>query len=126
VSLSAVLGIPLYDGGTTRAKVKEAQSDLRSQVITRDQLRQNVVVEILQALSNVSDAQTRAASAGVGATTAQEAVRLANVRYQNGIGTILDVENAEANLATAQLNLLNAQYDYQTSLAQLTRAIGGR
>ncbi len=126
MSLSAVLGIPLYDGGTTRAKVAEAQSDLRSQQITREQLRQNVSVEILQALSNINDAQTRAASAGVGAAQAQEALRLANVRYQNGIGTILDVVNAEAQLSQAQTNLLNAQYDYQTSLAQLTRAIGGR
>lgn len=125
-SLSAVLGIPLYDGGTTRAKIKEAQSDLRSQLITRDQLRQNVSVEVRQALSNINDAQTRAASAGLGVTQAQEAYRLSNVRYQNGIGTILDVVNAQAQLAQARSNLLNAQYDYQTSLAQLTRALGGR
>ncbi len=125
-SLSAVLGIPLYDGGTTRAKVNEARSDLRSQQITRDQLRQNVSVEVRQALSNINDAQTRAASAGQGVTQAQEAYRLSNVRYQNGIGTILDVVNAQAQLAQARTNLLNAQYDYQTSLAQLTRALGRR
>ena len=125
-SLSAVLGIPLYDGGTTRAKVKEAQSDLRSQQVTRDQLRENVSVEVRQALSNINDAQTRAASSGLGVTQAQEAYRLATVRYQNGIGTILDEINAQAQLAQARLNLLNAQYDYQTSLAQLTRALGGR
>ncbi len=126
VSLSAVLGIPLYDGGATRAKVREAQSDLRSQEITRDQLRQNVSIEIRQALSNINDAQTRATSAGVGVTQATEAYRLATVRYQNGIGTILDEVNAQAQLAQARTNLLNAQYDYQTSLAQLVRAIGGR
>jgi len=126
VSLSAVLGIPLYDGGATRAKVREAQSDLRSQEITRDQLRQNVSIEIRQALSNINDAQTRATSAGAGVTQATEAYRLATVRYQNGIGTILDEVNAQAQLAQARTNLLNAQYDYQTSLAQLVRAIGGR
>ena len=126
VSLSAVLGIPLYDGGTTHAKVKEAESDLRSQLITRDQLRQNVSVELLQALSNINNAQTQASSAAVGATQGQEALRLANVRYQNGIGTILDVVNASAQASQAQTNLLTAKYNYQTSLAQLTRAIGGR
>ena len=126
VSLSAVLGIPLYDGGTTRAKVKEAQSDLRSQLITQGQLQENVAIEVRQALSNINDAQTRAASAGLGAQQAAEAQRLAQVRYQNGIGTILDVVNAQAQLAQAQSNLLNAQFDYQTSLAQLTRALGGR
>ena len=125
-SISAVIGIPLYDGGTTRAKVEEARSDLRSQLITRDQLRENVSIEILQALSNINDAQTRAASAGQGVTQATEAYRLATVRYQNGIGTILDEVNAQAQLAQARTNLLNAQYDYQTSLAQLMRGIGGR
>ena len=125
-TISAVLGIPLYDGGATKARVRTAESDLRTQKITRDQLRLNVDLEVRQALSNINDAQTRAASTGVGAATADEAYRLANVRYQNGIGTILDVVNAQAQLAQAQTNLLNAQYDYQTSLAQLTRAIGGR
>ncbi len=37
-SISAVLGVPLYDGGTTRAKVKEAEADLRSQQITLSQV----------------------------------------------------------------------------------------
>ena len=125
-TISAVIGIPLYDGGATKARVRTAESDLRTQQITRDQLRLNVDLEVRQALSNINDAQTRAASTGIGASTADEAYRLANVRYQNGIGTILDVVNAQAQLAQAQSNLLNAQYDYQTSLAQLTRAIGGR
>ena len=79
-----------------------------------------------QALANIADAQTRASSAGLGAQQAEEAYRLANVRYKNGIGTILDVVNAQAQLAQARSNLVNAQYDYQTSLAQLTRAIGSR
>ena len=125
-SISAVLGIPLYDGGTSRAKTKEAESDLRSQLVTQGQLQENVAIEVRQALSNIADAQTRASSAGLGAQQAAEAYRLSNVRYQNGIGTILDVVNAQAQLAQARSNLLNAQYDYQTSLAQLIRALGGR
>ena len=126
VSLSAVLGIPLYDGGTTKAKIREAESDLRSQRITQSQLQENVAVEVRQALANITDAQTRTSSATLGAQQGAEAYRLANVRYQNGIGTILDVVNAQAQLAQARSNLVNAQYDYQTSLAQLTRALGGR
>lgn len=126
IDLAVDLGIPLYDGGATAARVRSAQVDLDTQVTTRAQLRQNVSLEVLQASLNVSDAQTRSASAGQGVTQAQEALRLANVRYQNGIGTQLDVTNAQAQLATARTNLAGAQYDYQTALAQLTRAEGGR
>ena len=125
-NLSAQLNIPLYDGGTTRSRVRQAQVDLQTQLITQGQLQQNVKLEVRQATLNVSNAQTQNATAGFGVTQAEEAVRLAQVRYQNGLGTILDVINAQTQLATARNNLATAQYNYQTSLAQLLRAEGGR
>ena len=125
-SISAQVTIPLYDGGDTRSRVRSAQVDLQTQLTTRDQLRQNVTLEVRQAYLNISDAQTRAASATLGAQQAAEAARIAALRYQNGLGTFLDVINAQAQLAQAQINELNAQYDYQTALAQLVRAVGSR
>ncbi len=125
-NLSAQLNIPLYDGGTTRSRVRQAQTDLQTQMITRGQLQQNVKLEVRQAFLNVSNAQTQTATAGVGVNQAETAVRLAQVRYQNGLGTFLDVLNAQTQLATARNNLATAQFNYQTSLAQLLRAEGGR
>ena len=125
-NISAQVTIPLYDGGDTRSRVRSAQVDLQTQYTTRDQLRQNVTLEVRQAYLNINDAQTRAASATLGSQQAAEAARIAAVRYQNGLGTFLDVINAQAQLAQAQINELNAQYDYQTALAQLVRAVGSR
>ena len=125
-SLSALVAIPLSDGGSTQARVRSAQVDLDTQQVTLSQLQQSVELEVRQALSNVFDAQVRAGSAQQGVAQAQESVRLAQVRYQNGIGTFLEVTNAQAQLATARNNLSTAQFDYQTSLAQLARAEGGR
>lgn len=125
-SLSAVLGVPLSDGGTARSRERAARIDLETQSVTRSQLRSNVELEVRQALSNVSTAQARITATTQGVAQAQEAVRLSQVRYQNGIGTLLDVTNAQANLAQARTNLSGAQFDYQTALAQLTRAEGGR
>ncbi|MDQ2688152.1 MAG: TolC family protein [Armatimonadota bacterium] len=125
-SLSAVLGIPLSDGGTTRSRERSARIDLETQTVTRSQLRSNVELEVRQALSNLSTAQARITATTQGVAQGREAVRLAQVRYQNGIGTLLDVTNAQANLAVSRTNLSGAQYDYQTALAQLTRAEGGR
>lgn len=125
-NLSAQLNIPLYDGGTTRSRVRQAQTDLQTQLITRGQLQQNVKLEVRQAILNVGNAQAQNATAGVGVNQAEAAVRLAQIRYQNGLGTFLDVLNAQAQLATARNNLATAQFNYQTSLAQLLRAEGGR
>ena len=85
-----------------------------------------MTLEVRQAYLNINDAQTRASSATLGSQQAAEAARIAALRYQNGLGTFLDVINAQAQLAQAQINELNAQYDYQTALAQLVRAVGSR
>ncbi|BDI31008.1 hypothetical protein CCAX7_30590 [Capsulimonas corticalis] len=125
-SIAADLGIPLYDGGTTKSKVRSAQIDLETQKITKSQLQQNVAIEVRQAYLNIENAKSRLASAAQGVTQAREAVRLANVRYQNGISAFIEVTNAQAQLVTAENDQLSAFYDYQTSRAQLIRAEGGR
>lgn len=125
-AVTAQLGIPLYDGGTTHSRVRSARIDLDTQTLSRTQLRQNVALEVRQAISNILNAQARAQASQQGVAQAQEALRLANVRYQNGRGTFLEVTNAQAQLVQARSNLLNAQFDYQSSLAQRTRALGGR
>jgi len=125
-SVVANLSIPLYDGGATKARVKSARLTVQTQQVTEDQLKQNVALEIRQAYVSILNDQTRASSAQDGTKEAEEALRIANVRYKNGLGTMLDIINAQAQLATARTNQTSAQQDYLTSLAQLTRAEGGR
>lgn len=125
-SISADLGIPLYDGGATRSRVRSAEITVSAQEETLEQLKQNIALEVRQAYIATVNAQVRSSSAQDGVAEATEALRIANLRYQNQIGTLLDVTNAQAQLATARNNLSTAQHDYQTSLAQLLRAEGGR
>jgi outer membrane protein TolC len=124
--LSAQIQIPFDDGGATRSRVREAKDVLQSEVITRDELKLSIALEVRQAYLNVLDGQTQATTAQTGVDLAVETLRVARVQYANGVGTILDEENAEAQLATARTNLANAQYTYQTALASLVRAIGSR
>ena len=125
-TLSAQLAVPLDDGGATRSRVRSARVDLQTQSLTKAQLQLAVSLEVRQADINVRNAQAQVGAASAGVTQAQEAVRLAYDRYQAGIGTFLDVLNALAQLGTTRTNLANAEFFYQTSLAQLVRALGGR
>jgi outer membrane protein TolC len=124
--VSAQLGVPLSDGGATRSRVREAQIALETQQVTRSSLQLSVSLEVRQAVLNIENAQVRVQSAQFGVRQAEEAVRLANVRYQNGLGTFLDVTNSLAQLATARNNLSEANYFYEISIAQLIRDEGGR
>jgi len=125
-SVVANLSIPLYDGGATRARVRSAKITVQTQQVTEDQLKQTVALEVRQAYVSALNAQTRTASAEAGTKSAEEAFRIANIRYKNGLGTLLDITNAQAQLATARTNFTSAQQGYLTALAQLTRAEGGR
>ena len=85
-----------------------------------------MTLEVRQAWLNINDAQTRASSTTLASQEAAEAARITALRYQNGLNTFYDVTLSQSQLAQAQINELNAQYDYQTALAQLVRAVGSR
>jgi len=70
-----------------------------------------------QRKSNLDNVQT----AECGLEQAKEALRLARLRFQSGVGTQTDVINAENDLTTAEGNRVTAILDYNRSLAQLER-----
>ncbi len=125
-TISAQIALPLDDGGATRSRVRSAQVDVQTQILTLEELKLNVSLEVRQAILNIRNGQAQVGAAQTGVTQAQEAVRLAYLRYQGGLGTFLDVLNALAQLAATRNNLSSAEFVYQVSLAQLVRSLGGR
>lgn len=125
-TVSAQLAVPLDDGGLTRSRVRAARLDVRTENILRAQIALSVSLEVRQATINIRNAQGQVGAAQAGLVQSEEARRLALERYTAGLGTFLDVLNAQATLAATRTNLANAQFFYQSSLAQLVRALGGR
>jgi outer membrane protein TolC len=123
-SVGVTLTVPLYDGGATRAQVAAARSDERGALVTKDQYARGVKSEVQQAIIAVKDADDRSLEIAATVGEAREALRLANVRLQAGIGTQLDIFQAEATLIQAEDNQVNALYDYLGAMASLSRAIG--
>ncbi len=118
------LNVPIWDGGATRAAVDAARSDERSAQIQKDQFVRGIKAEVQQSIVAVRDANERASVVGQTVTQAREALRLANVRYRAGVGTQLEITDAQAALTQAETNAVNAQYDYLTAFARLSRATG--
>ncbi|GAB4457001.1 MAG: TolC family protein [Armatimonadaceae bacterium] len=123
-SANVTLTVPINDGGATRAAVDAARSDERSALIQKDQYVRGIKAEVQQAVIAVRDADERATATQQTVEQATEALRLANVRFRAGVGTQLDVNDAQTALVQAQTNAVNARYDYLNALAQLARAVG--
>jgi outer membrane protein TolC len=67
-------------------------------------------------------AQIGVADANVAAAT--EALRVTQDRYRLGAGTLLDLLTSEANLTQAQVNQVQARFDFLTARAQLEALVG--
>lgn len=116
------LSMPIWDGGVTKARVEQAQAGSAAARETLQRTRLNIAHEVRAAALNLQDAALRTATTAQAVTLAEEALRLANVRYQAGIAVSVEVTNAEAQLTQAKFNQVNAGYDYAIALAQLQRA----
>ncbi len=123
-SIGLVLSIPLYDGGVTREAVKAAHSDERQSLIQKDQFVRGIKAEVQQAIIAVRDAFERQSTNAQTVAQAREALRLANVRFQAGVGTQLEINDAQTALTQAETNQVNARYDYLGAIARLSRATG--
>lgn len=121
---SIAMTIAILDGGLTEAKVNEAKTRLQSAQVSEDQTKQQIELDVRNAFLNLRDAADSLRSALAQQASAREALRIANVRFQAGVGLQLEVVTAVQNLASADNNVLQAQYQYNLALAQLDRAVG--
>ena len=114
----------LWDGGATQASVKKADAAVKTAQETLLQAREKIELEVRQDYLNVLSykEQIRAAEASV--AQAEEAYKIATVRYSSGVGINLDVLDAELALNTARTNYITALYNYNIGLATLEHALG--
>ena len=117
----ATVTIPIWDGGVTKAKVDQAYADLYSARDTLTQVELGIGQEVSTAAMILEEAAKRTKTTSQNVTLAEEALRLANVRYEAGIAVLVEVTNAESQLTQARFNQVNAQYDYAIALAELQR-----
>ncbi len=116
--LGIILPLPVFN--RREGPIAEAVASVR-QISAEAQARQ---IEILAALDTaygrfaVSNQQVQALESGL-LVEADEAVRAAQTAYQLGERGILEVLDAQRVLRTAQLNLLNAQFDREAALIDL-------
>lgn len=123
-SVGAGVSWSLWDGGATQAKVKSAKAGVAAAQETLLQARESVELEVRQDYLNVLAAKEKIRATEASVKEAEEAFKIATVRYRSGVGINLDVLDAQLNLNTARTNYITALYDYNIGLATLEKAMG--
>ena len=116
----------IFDGGNKIARYREAKSLLEaSQAGVRDTELQ-IWQQVEQAHVNVVEAEERIGAAQKAVESAQENFRLSQGRFDAGVGTIIELTDAQLALTQAQATEAQALSDYRIAIARLERALARR
>lgn len=120
----ATLSIPIFTGFSSSSQVAEQRANLRNLISQEEALKLNIRLEAEQAYLSQKQAaeQVRVTEKAVG--QAQENYDLARGRYQVGVGSPLEITDAEVQLANAKANYIQALYNYKVGEAKIERAMG--
>lgn len=122
VGISASMNI--FDSGVTLSKVHAAEEKLLQAEETYRDTVNSVELEVRSNYLGLREAEKRISTTQVAVAKAEEDFHIAQVRYMAGVGTNLDVIDAQVALAEARTNFVNALYDYNTSKIALETAMG--
>lgn len=115
---------PVFDSGITRANVRAARQDVEQAKLRLEQVQLGVSLEVRAAFTQCENALKSYEFAVTAEGLAQEAYRLAQLRFDEGAGILLDVITARADLTAARGNRLFARYAFLSAFASLQRAVG--
>ena len=118
------LSIPLFSGFSSIEQVREANANINAIEARLNNLKLQITKEAESAWLGANEAAARMVSTQKEVAAASESKALAEGRYQEGVGSIIEVTDAQSQALDAQTAHIQAQYDYYTALARLDRAIG--
>ena len=116
--------VPIYNGGKNKQQQKLQENIIKQNEMAVESLSSNYKKDIAQAMTDVATNLERIRNTQGQIEQAKAAQVLASNRFNNGVGTNLEITNASTNVQRAELTKL--QYEYQLCLAkvELSRLMG--
>ena len=118
------LNVPVFDGFQRKYKYQQAKYNLEKLNNGIKQQENSIDLELSQANINLANAQTNLEIQKRNLDLAQEVVRVSKVKYKQGVGSNLEVTNAESSLKESQNNYYTALYDFIIAKVDLDKAQG--
>jgi outer membrane protein TolC len=122
--LTAALTVPVWDWGTLRSKVHQAEYKQQSAKAALSQSQRMHISELYATYDEAIIARSALEESRITAELAAESLRLTNLRYQAGASPATEVVDAETALVTARNAYADAQVRYRTILATLQTFTG--
>jgi len=123
-SLSLNATVPIFEGLLTKYSVQQARANLRATEADAEVLRQDINKEVEQSYLDVRAAAEKTRATAKGQEAARENWVLAQGRYKAGVGSIIEVTDAQVKYFDAELRYIRSVYDLKAAEARLEKAVG--
>lgn len=123
-SFGLTVSIPLFSGFRDTYNTRLAEANTERQAAVRDQLANQVELDVWQGYFNVQTANTALTTAESLVRTAAQSLEVAEARYKGGVGSLLEVITAQADDINARVQRITAQVNWYTAFSQLNFALG--
>ncbi|KPK92660.1 MAG: hypothetical protein AMJ94_04645 [Deltaproteobacteria bacterium SM23_61] len=120
----ATLSIPIFTGFSSSNQVAEQRANMRNLISQEEALKLNIRLEAEQAYLSQKQSAEQVRVTEKTVEQAQENYELARGRYQVGVGSPLEITDAEVQLANAKANYIQALYNYKVAEAKIEKAMG--
>ncbi|NOZ77742.1 MAG: TolC family protein [Acidobacteria bacterium] len=124
-SVAVALRIPLLDGGLASSRAAQLSCEARAAGARLEEVRRRIRREVRDAFTDVAAARQRLEAARAGRTAANEALRMARLRYKENLITNRELLDAEADAVEARRSVVMARTQLVTAQLALENLAGG-
>jgi outer membrane protein len=123
-SVGVNVSLPLFDGGRLAAEARAAERDAERLQADADSQRSQVSLAVAEAYHDVRHAQAQREGVVIQFDSASESAQAAEARYRAGVGSLLELLTAQADLARARQAQAQADADWLAAFSRLNHALG--
>jgi outer membrane protein TolC len=118
------MSVPIFDGFSKAARIQKNRIQISQLENQKLFLKENFKNELYTAKANLRNDLSILEVQEENLTLAKEVFQIARIKYNEGIGSNLEVVEADASLIEAEINYLGALYDGLISKVNLEKALG--
>ena len=123
-SITGIASWTFFDGLQTQNRIREAAANLDAQKANEEQVKNGIALEVRDAYLTLKSAVETIGSAKKAVESAEENHKVSSLRFSSGVGTNLEVLDAQVSLTQARVNYLQSLFDVEIAKAKLNKVIG--
>ncbi len=123
-AIGLTLSVPIFDGGQRESRISENRSRVRQESIRMKDVSDQVTLEVRNALLTLESSVQQVGVAAKGMELSLKELTFAKDRFAAGLTTNIEVTNAQASVARARDNQIEALFRFNASRINLARAKG--